>query len=436
VSEIREIPGPPFWDSVRSLGAAPFRRLPAYLPTLVQRYGNIVSFRIFGRRYVLLNDPAHIREMLVTQQHAFVKSFGARALRSLLGDGLLTSEEPHHRQMRRIVQPAFHRERIASYVETMTRLTDEWIAQRRDGERIDVHAAMNALTLRIVSTTLLGADTGPEADEVRRALTDTMETYPASIGPFGELRRRIDFLPDTRRFNRARERLDRVIYGLIAERRSDPRTRSDALSMLLEAQDPETGYRLTDAQVRDEALTLFLAGHETTANALTWTWYLLASHPEAQQRLHDEALEGVSREHATRAVREAMRLFPPAWIVGREATRDVQLHDGYRLSAGSTVFVCQLVLHRRPDFYPNPDAFNPDRWIDTELPAFAYVPFGGGARRCIGEEFAWVEAALLLSAIARRFRFSLEPGTGAEADALVTLRPKHPMWMSVHAYGD
>jgi cytochrome P450 len=428
-SVVRRIPGPSYLQSTRNLGVSPFRRLPEYLPRIVEAYGNIVAFRVAARRFVLLNDPEHIKEMLVTQQHAFIKSFGARRLGMVLGSGLLTSEEPHHRQMRRIVQPAFHRERIAEYVRTMETLTNEWVAKRASGERFDMHAAMNALTLRIVSTTLLGADTGAEADEVRQALTDTMDTYPSSLGPLGPLMRKIPFLPETKRFENARNRLSRVIYRLIAERRGDPRPRSDALSMLLEAEDPETGYRLTDEQVRDEALTLFLAGHETTANALVWTWYLLSQNPAVGSRLHEEARSADSREYATRVIRESMRLFPPAWIIAREATRDVDLSGGYRIAKGTTVFVCQLVLHRRADFYPDPNRFDPDRWLDLSLPQFAYAPFGGGARRCIGEEFAWSEAALLLSTIAREFRFTLEPDAIVEADPTVTLRPKHPIWM-------
>lgn len=381
----------------------------------------------------MLNDPEAIKDVLVTQQHAFHKSQGARALRWLLGEGLLTSEDPLHRQMRRIVQPAFHRERIVEYARIMSSLADAWIAQRRDGEVIDMSAAMSELTLRIASRTLFGIDTGSEAAEIRDALQDTMETYPLAIGPIGTLRRRLPFLKSTRRFQRARARLDAILYQIIAQRRREGGDRTDALSMLLSAEDPETGYRLSDEQVRDEAMTLFLAGHETTANALLWTWYLLARNPDVERQLHDEVDAGTDLEYTRRVLREAMRLYPPAWIIGREAQRDVTIAGGHAIPAKTTVFVCQLVLHRLGNFYPDPLRFNPDRWLHDDVPQFAYVPFGGGARRCIGEEFAWMEGSLLLAAIARRFRFTVEFDGEPPIDALVTLRPRGEVRMRVHA---
>lgn len=409
----------------------PFPKLPAFLADIARRYGPIVRFRLPSRTFVMLNDPEAIKDVLVTQQHAFHKSEGGRALRWLLGDGLLTSEDPRHRQMRRIVQPAFHRERIEQYAQTMQRFADEWVAQARDGAVIDMSAAMSALTLRIAGETLFGVDAEAEAHDVRNALQDTMEVYPLAIGPLGIIRRRLRFLPATRRFNNARQRLDRILYRLIEERRAQPSARTDALSLLLSAEDSETGYRLSDEQVRDEAMTLFLAGHETTANALVWTWYLLSRNPDVAARLHADVDAG-SLDYARRVLREAMRLYPPAWIIGREAQRDVTLAGGYAIAAKTTVFVCQLILHRLPEFYREPLRFDPDRWLHEDVPQFAYVPFGGGARRCIGEEFAWTEGTLLLATIARRFRFSAE-FTGEPAfDALVTLRPKGPMPMRIH----
>jgi cytochrome P450 len=428
----KHIPGPSRLETLRRLYPMPFPKLPAFLTDIARRYGPIVRFSLPGRTFVMLNDPEQIKDVLVTQQHAFHKSEGGRALRWLLGQGLLTSEDPRHRQMRRIVQPAFHRERIEQYTQTMQRFADAWVTETRDGELLDITASMSALTLRIASETLFGVDAEAEAREVREALQDTMEIYPLAIGPLGILRRKLRFLPATRRFNDARARLDRILYRLIEERRSDASDRSDALSLLLAAEDPETGYRLSDEQVRDEAMTLFLAGHETTANAMAWTWYLLSRNPEAEARLHTEVDRG-DVEYARRVLREAMRLYPPAWIIGREAQRDVTLAGGYAIRAKTTVFVCQLILHRLPRFYREPLRFDPDRWLENDVPPFAYAPFGGGARRCIGEEFAWAEGALLLATIARRFRFSAE-FTGEPAfDALVTLRPRGAMPMRVHA---
>jgi cytochrome P450 len=389
--------------------------LPEYLPELTERYGDIVAFRLPSKRFVLLNHPEQIKDLLVTQQHAFRKSIGARTLRILLGEGLLTSDEPYHRQMRRVVQPAFHHERIAAYARTMRTFAREWSESVVHDEPIEMHGAMSELALRIASETLFGADSSRESAEVRAALHATLEAYPLAIGPIGALRQRIPFLPSTRAFAHARERLDRIIYGIIAARRAHPQERSDALSMLL--QEP-----LSDEQVRDEALTLFLAGHETTANALTWTWYLLAQHPDAADKIRADE----NGEYTRRVLRESMRLYPPAWIIGREAAHDVTLAGGYRIARGTTVFVCPLVLHRRAAFYREPQRFDPDRWLDENVPQFAYVPFGGGARRCIGEEFAWTEAAIVLGEVARRWRFDLLSSQPPGLRALVTLRPRDP----------
>ncbi|HVA28024.1 MAG TPA: cytochrome P450 [Candidatus Baltobacteraceae bacterium] len=432
-----KIPGPGMLEGMRRLYPSPFPKLPAFIADVTRRYGDIVAFTLPGRRFVLLNHPDQIKDLLVTQQQAFVKSEGARALRLLLGDGLLTSEEPHHRQMRRIVQPAFHHERIARYARTMVESACEWTDQRAGGDRFDLHAAMSALTLRIASLTLFGVDASEDASDVRSALHTVLEAYPSTVTPLALLKQSLGLSRVTRAFNDARARLDRVIYALIARRRAQPGDRNDALSMLLEASDPETGYRLSDEQVRDEAMTLFLAGHETTANALTWTWYLLARHPEIEARVHAEvdALASfedpfsalVALPYTRLVLRESMRLYPPAWIIGRESTCPVTLAGGYALKSGTTVFVCALALHRREELYPDPLRFHPDRWIASEVPPFAYLPFGGGARRCIGEEFAWAEGTLVLAALAKRFRFVLETDRELELQPLVTLRPKGPV---------
>ena len=433
------IPGPGRWETLRRLYPLPFRALPSFVVEMSERYGDIVAFALPGRRFVMLNHPDQIKDVLVTQQHAFTKSEGGRTLKMLLGDGLLTSEEPQHRQMRRIVQPAFHKERIAAYARSMRELAHEWVAARADGERIEMAAAMSELTLRIASVTLFGADAGAQAHLVRDALHETMESYAVAIGPLGRLQRRIRALPANRRFEAARARLDRVIYELIAQRRASRERRDDALSLLLGEEDTETGFRPSDEQVRDEAMTLFLAGHETTANALVWTWYLLAQHPEIETRMHaeidaarelDDPFAHVAQfEYTRRVLREAMRLYPPAWIIGREAQRELTLVGGYRIPAKTTLFVSQLALHRRACFYADPLRFDPDRWLRDDVPQFAYVPFGGGARRCIGEEFAWLEGTLLLATLAKAYRFVRESSAPVETEALVTLRPRGPVWM-------
>ncbi len=421
------IPGPSRWTTLRELSPVPFRRFPAFLRELTQRYGNVVAFDLPWRSYVFVNDPALNKDIFVTQQHAFIKSLGTRTMSLLLGDGLLTSEDPLHRQMRRIVQPAFHGERIAEYATIMERDATEFVQQLNPGGLIDAHAAMTELTLRIATETLFGSDESGSVQTVRGAIRLMMNEFPYMLVPLAALRRRLP-IPATLRFNRAREALDAIIYELIARRRRDGSERGDALSMLLAARDAETGFRPSDEQIRDEIMTLFLAGHETTANALTWALVLLAEHADIDERTAAAASNGDSA-YVMRVLKEVLRLYPPAWIIGREPIRDVTLVDGTLIARGTTVFIAPLFLHRRSDLFANPDRFDPDRWLRADPPPFAYMPFGGGARRCIGEEFAWSEAAIVLTALVKRYRFVLENGKPIGTAPLVTLRPAGPVMM-------
>jgi cytochrome P450 len=432
-----KIPGPSRLETLRGLLPVPFRRFPSFLRGITARYGNVVAFSLPWRSYVFVNEPRLVKEILVTQQHAFSKSLGTRVLRLLLGEGLLTSEDPLHRQMRRIVQPAFHRERVAEYARIMERDANEFAQRLAPGEPFDAHRAMTELTLRIATETLFGSDESGSAQAVAEALRLMMNEFPAMLTPLGALRQRLP-LRNTRRFWRARAMLDAIIYAIIARRRSDGSDRADALSLLLASQDelchPEpraqrASRRADDAQIRDEIMTLFMAGHETTANLLTWTLYLLAQHPEIGEHARVAARDG-DRAYLVRVLKEVLRLYPPAWIIGREAVTAVTLTDGTFIPAGMTVFLAPLILHRRAEFFPNPDAFNPDRWLQAEPPPFAYVPFGGGARRCIGEEFALREAAIVLAALASRYRFALASGARVEIAPLVTLRPAGPVMLT------
>lgn len=421
-----KIPGPGRWATLRGLLPVPFRRFPDFLRAMTDRYGNIVAFALPWRTYVFVNEPALIKEILVTQQHAFSKSLGTRVLRLLLGDGLLTSEDPVHRKMRRIVQPAFHRERIADYARVMERDALEFAQRLTPGSVFDAHAAMTELTLRIATETLFGSDESDSAQIVADALRLMMSEFPAMLTPLGALRQRLP-LRSTRRFWQARRTLDAIIYGLIASRRRDAIDRGDALSMLLASQDAETGERLDDEQIRDEIMTLFMAGHETTANALTWALYLLAQHPEIDERTAHAARAGEG-EYVAHVVKEVLRLYPPAWIIGRETLRDVTLADGSVIAAKTTVFAAPLLLHRRAEYFANPHRFDPGRWL-ADPPPFAYVPFGGGARRCIGEDFALHETAIVLTTLLPRFRFVLAPTANVGVAPLVTLRPAGPVPM-------
>lgn len=422
---VDRIPGPSRFETLRGLLPVPFRRFPGFLREMTERYGNLVAFALPWRAYIFVNEPSLIKEILVTQQHAFSKSLGTRVLRLLLGEGLLTSEDPLHRAMRRIVQPAFHRERIAEYARVMEHDASEFADRLPPDEPFDAHAAMTALTLRIATETLFGSDESDSAHAVGDALRLMMGEFPHMLNPLGSLRQHLP-LPNTRRFWHARKMLDAIIFGLIARRRADASQRTDALSLLLAARDSETGYQPSDEQMRDEIMTLFIAGHETTANALTWALYLLAQHPNVDAQLGMAARNG-DGESIARLVREVLRLYPPAWIIGREALRDVTFSDGSRVPAKTTVFLAPLILHRSARYYSDPERFDPDRWRDFDPPAFAYVPFGGGARRCIGEEFAVRETALVLETLLRRFRFSPAPGPDVRIAPLVTLRPAGPV---------
>lgn len=394
---------------------------------MTERYGNVFAFALPWRSYVFLNEPALIKDMLVTQQHSFSKSLGTRVLRLLLGEGLLTSEDPLHRKMRRIVQPAFHRERIAEYARVMERDAADFRDRLTPDCAFDAHAAMTALTLRIATETLFGSDESASAGAVADALRLMMTEFPAMLTPMGALRQRLP-LRNTRRFWRARRMLDAIIYDLIARRRRDGVDHGDALSMLLASQEAETGADADNEQIRDEIMTLFMAGHETTANALTWGLYLLAQHPEVDERA-GAAARGGDAEYIARVVKEILRLYPPAWIIGRESMRDVTLSDGSAIPAGTTVFAAPLLLHRRAEYFAQPERFDPDRWLGPEPPPFSYVPFGGGARRCIGEDFALRETAIVLSTLLARYRFELPAGGRVEIAPLVTLRPGGPVMM-------
>jgi cytochrome P450 len=406
------------------------------LQRMARTYGDVARFR-WGSRYEhLLVHPELVERVLVTEQRAFVKGQALQETKRILGEGLLTSEGDFHLRQRRLVQPLFHRRRIAAYAEEMVACTERALGRWRDGAEVDAHDEMTRLTLAIVARTLLAADVEGEAPEIGRALTDALDSLQRFMLPFPDLVELVP-LPSTRRLRASRERLDATIYRLIEERRARPGG-GDLLSLLLEARD-EDGKAMPDEQVRDEAMTIFLAGHETTANALAWTWLLLARNPEAEGRLHAE-LDGVLGGRAPepddlvrlpeldRILSESLRLYPPAWLIGRRAAREVEL-GGYVLPPGSIALVSPYVTHRDARFFPEPDRFDPGRWADeveAARPRFSFFPFGGGVRRCIGESFALMEAKLVLATIAQRWRLR---HLGGEVGLLprITLRPRGPI---------
>jgi cytochrome P450 len=424
-------------------------RIP-FLERVARDYGDVAHFRVGGEQLFLVNHPDLIRDILVTHQRSFHKGRGLERAKALIGDGLLTSEGDFHLRQRRLAQPAFHRDRIATYGAAMTELAARRQAGWRSGAELDVHAEMMALTLAIVGKTLFGADIESESAEIGEAITTAFEAFNVTFYlPLGELLERLP-IPPTLRFRRARERLDATIYRLIDERRRSGADRADdrgheqgdLLSMLMRARDDEgDGGHMTDAQLRDEALTIFLAGHETTANALTWTWYLLSTHPEVERRVHEEvdalggrrpAVDDLPRLAYTRMVlAESMRLYPPAWIVGRRALVPYAIRE-FTIPARGIVLMSQYLMHRDARYFPEPTRFDPERWRPeriAERPRFAYFPFGGGTRICIGEQFAWMEGVLLLATIAQQWRFTLSPAQRIAVQPIITLRPKYGMRM-------
>lgn len=411
------------------------------LTGMAAEYGDVARFR-WGPRYeYLLNHPELVEQVLVTDQRSFMKGQALQETKRVLGQGLLTSEGAFHLQQRRLMQPLFHRRRIVEYGDAMVECAERLLLRWRDGETRDVHEEMTRLTLDVVARTLFASEVGAEATEIGAALGDAMESLQRFMLPFYGALEHLP-LPTVRRLHAARRRLDATIYRLIAERRADPGGR-DLLSLLLETRD-EGGRPMTDEQVHDEAMTIFLAGHETTAVALTWTWMLLARHPEVERRLHgelDEELDGRAPavadlprlEYTRRVLKESMRLYPPAWLIGRRALADVEL-GGYVVPAGSVVLLSPWVTHRDSRFFEEPLRFDPERWTtqaEAARPPFSYFPFGGGVRRCIGEPFALMEARLLLAAIARRWRLRLAPGMRVETLPRITLRPRDGMPMRI-----
>ena len=416
----------------------------AYLQEAAREYGDVVYFRLGPQHAFFLNHPDYIKDVLVTHHQSFMKGRALQRAKRLLGEGLLTSEGEFHRRQRHLAQPAFHRARIASYADVMTDYAARTASRWRDGAELDISREMMRLTLAIVGKTLFDADVEAKADEIGAALNSVMELFDMLLMPFSEFLEKLP-LPHVRRFKRAKGRLDATIYRIIDERRACDVDRGDLLSMLLSARDEEgDGSQMTDLQVRDEVMTLFLAGHETTANALTWTWYLLSEHTEVETKLHEEldsvlegrapTVEDVPRLRYTEMVlMESMRLYPPAWAIGRLALKDQEV-GRYVIPAKSLVLLSPYVTQRDARFYPVPDRFDPERWTAEARDArtqFSYFPFGGGPRRCIGEAFAWMESILLIATLATRWRMRRVPDHPVEPNPVITLRPKYGMKMKV-----
>ena len=400
-------------------------------------YGDVVRTRFLWVNAFFLYNPADIETMLTTNARSYRK---AQSLRSpffhrLVGNGLVTSEGDFWRRQRRLAQPAFHRQRISSYGDIMVRYAQRTIANWQDGEQRDLSRDMTRLTLEIVVKTLFNSDVSKDADHVGQILTSLVKPFASQATLKWILDNRLP-TPGHRRYFNAVSEIDRIVFRIIAERRASGYDEGDLLSMLLQAQDDD-GTRMSDAQLRDEVMTLFLAGHETTALALSWSWYLLALNPEAEKKFHaelDEVLGGrtptvadmPSLKYTEMIAKEAMRLYPPAYAVGREAVEATEI-GGFRVPKGTQLFAFQWVTHRDARYFEDPAAFKPERWTSEkseQLPKYAYFPFGGGPRQCIGNYFAMMEIVLLLATIGQRFQFKLTDEK-VEVLPVLSLRPKN-----------
>jgi len=451
----KDPPGPPGDWLFGTLPA--FRRDPLGFIKKCMAYGDVVKLpygiatdlfvRRRGASAYLLGDPADIKYVLATHQRNYERLWVPAAKR-IFGSGLLASEDPLHMRQKRVMQPYFHHQRIIGYAEGMVAETEGVMARWREGSEIDLAEELMRLTLRIVCRVLFSMEVSEEAEALSDAvtvgqyhITRQYRSFVALVTP--------GWLPTRRNraFQDALKRLDRTIFGLI-DRRRKGEEKEDLLSMLLHARD-EDGSGMSDRQVRDETLTLLLAGHETTANALAWTASLLSQHPEAEAALLAELREVLNGRSPsaddlpklvyTGAVfAEAMRLYPPAYIIVRRALHDDTLPSGAAFPAGSDLFMCQYWAHRDPRFFPDPERFDPNRFLaegKDERPAFSYFPFGGGSKMCIGESFARMEGVLLLATMAQRFRMTLVPGQTIEPEPLVTLRPKNGVRMRLTRRG-
>ncbi|MCU1223136.1 MAG: cytochrome [Edaphobacter sp.] len=417
---------------------------------LLKTYGNIAHYRLFGTPIVFINDPEYIREILINQASSFVKERTVRRMKVLLGEGLITSDDPIHMRQRRIAAPAFHRQRINAYADEIVTCAatqrDTW----QPGQQLDISAASMALSLEIVARTLFNTEVTGDIRRINDEVNTIMDLYNFIVA-FPRLESFLHLpIPGLIKFRRSKARLDAVVNRLIAEHRAAAIDKGDLLSMLISSRDEEDTQNagMSDEQIRDEVLTIFLAGYETVANALTWTWYLLSQNPEVESKLHAEldAVLGTgpaqrlptladypTLRYTEQVFAESMRLYPPAWAMGRMSTQPVTLGP-YRIPAGAHFFFSQYMMSRTPQYFPDPLRFDPDRFTPENKaarPKFTYFPFGGGGRQCIGESFAWMEGVFAIATIAQRWRMTYLGAAPPVPQPKITLRPRDPLMMQL-----
>ncbi|HEX3999239.1 MAG TPA: cytochrome P450 [Pirellulales bacterium] len=402
-----------------------------------RKHGTIVRMKFGPREPVLISDPALIEQVLVTENRHFVKSRPFQLLQGVLGDGLVTSSGALWLRQRRLMQPAFHRGQVEAYAPIVVGLTERTLAQWRLGQTFDLHAQMMQLTLAIVAKALLDVEMTADFERVGAAIDVLMEDFVYRLGNLMPIPKRVP-TPWNRRVQRTIAELDQLIYGIIADRRGNPSAGDDLLSRMMRSQDADDGSAMSDRQLRDEVITLLSAGHETTATALAWTWYLLGKHPQVESRLRAELQNVLGGRTPTVAdvprlqfveqiIMESMRLYPPVFAMGRMAKEPCVI-GGFDIPKGTAFLMSQWVSHRDPKYFDAPEEFRPERWADErmrQLPKFAYYPFGGGPRLCIGAPLAMLEAVLIVATVAQRFRFELVEDHPVKLWPCVTLRPRH-----------
>ena len=438
-------PGPrgaPLIGSARTFTRDPL----SFLTGVARKYGDVAVFRLGRMDVFFLQSPEYVREVLITQRTNFTISPLRARLGMVLGQGLLTSTGELHARQRRLMQPVFRKSRIEAYADQMSELSRRTRAKWKDGDEIDMVEELLELTIVITARALFDHDIGNDAHAVARNLGVMLDAFTRLSSPFLRLSLKLP-LPSTLRFRRAHRELDAVIYRMIERRRGASATGTDLLSHLMQAKDDETNIHMTEKQLRDEVLTLLVAGHDTIANLLVWIFYLLAQSPDADRRLHEEAKSVLGGRaafaasdvdrlvYARQVVQEGLRLYPPGWFVGRTVLADVRI-GGYTLPKDSVVMLSQYVMHRDERYFEDPASFKPERWeggLEGRLPRGAYFPFSAGDRHCIGEGFAWQEALLVLATLAERWRFELVPGQNIRPRPSVTLRPDGPIRMTVHS---
>jgi cytochrome P450 len=421
----------------------------SFIERCAREYGDIVWMRFLYVPAIFLFHPDDIEYVLATNPRNFIKSMSLRSnfFQRLVGNGLLTSQGEEWKRQRRLSSPAFHRERVASYASIMTDYTKRLISKWQPGKQRDIHRDMMRLTLEIVVRCLFSADVSNDVDDVGATLKELVQPFASQATLKWILDNRLP-TPAHFRFHALAKKIDDVVYRIIAERRASRKDAGDLLSMLLAAHD-EDGSQMTDRQLRDEVMTLFLAGHETTALTLAWSWYLLGRHPEVEKQFHAELNEVLGDRHPSfsdlprlrlteQIAKECMRLYPPAYGLGREAIHDCEI-GGYHVPKGTQVFMFQWATQRDARFYDEPLSFKPERWTNEfseRLPKYAYFPFGGGPRVCIGASFAMMEIVLVLATIGQKFRLALADDHPVEIFPAMSLRPKEGIKVTVKNRGD